>query len=168
MDLSGGATVHLLGGASAVAAALYVGPRKGRYDKGTKPLPLGSAPTAFIGFMLLWFVWLPFNSSSSFAVTGNSWKFAARGAVDTALASFAGGLMGFMFSLIRTKGKIIDPLDFMNGVLGSLVSITAGCFLYVPWSSLIVGGIGALITLLSIRLVSIQTWIHSLKSLFKY
>lgn len=96
VDLTGGATVHLFGGAAAIGAVLFVGPRANRYGNGKEAPQMGNTAMAFAGFMILWFCWLPFNASSSFAVTGSSWKWAARGAVVTSLASFAGGLTAVM------------------------------------------------------------------------
>lgn len=51
------------------------------------------------------------------------------------------------------KGKI-EPIDFINGTLGSLVATTGGCFLFQTWSAYIIGGVGALLTLLAVPLVS--------------
>ncbi|KAF5301112.1 hypothetical protein FQR65_LT08942 [Abscondita terminalis] len=56
----------------------------------------------------------------------------------TMMSSFGGGCVSLAYSLIRLKGKI-EVIDIINGVLGSLVSITAGCFLYEAWASLIIG-----------------------------
>lgn len=96
IDISGNATVHLLGGASAVTAAYFVGPRIGRYEKGTKSLAPGDPARALHGLMVLWFTWLALNVSSTFAVTGDNWKFAARGATVTILASFGGGFVSLL------------------------------------------------------------------------
>lgn len=47
----------------------------------------------------------------------------------TMMASFGGGTLSILYSLSRLKGKL-DAMDVINGILGSLVSVTAGCFLY--------------------------------------
>lgn len=64
-----------------------------------------------------------------FQLSGDKWQFAARAAVMTMLSSFGGGLFSITYSFIRLKGKI-DVIDVINGVLGALVAITAGCFCY--------------------------------------
>ena len=58
-----------------------------------------------------------------FGVSGDKWKFSARAAVCTINASFGGGIVGLIYSFVRTKGKF-DILDLISGVLGSLVSVT--------------------------------------------
>lgn len=47
--------------------------------------------------------------------------------------------------MIKNEGRV-DIIDLINGILGSLVSITAGCFLYRAWEALLIGAIGALLT----------------------
>ena len=64
-----------------------------------------------------------FQFPSVFGVSGHKWKFSARAAVSTINASFGGGIVGLIYSFIRTKGKF-DILDLISGVLGSLVSVT--------------------------------------------
>ena len=66
--------------------------------------------------------WLAFNSGSTYGVSGQRWKYAARAAVSTMLASMGGGLVGLIFSLANPKG--IDILSQINGILGALVAIT--------------------------------------------
>lgn len=117
--------------------------------------------------------WLAFNSGSTGGVTGERWKYAARAAVSTMIASMGGGLIGLGFSLTNPNG--IDILSQINGILGALVAITGtyifnliniyvtrktfylpfvfhnvnklgGCFLYKAWEAMIVGMIGAFIT----------------------
>lgn len=62
-------------------------------------------------------------------MTGEKWHYAAKAAVMTMMSSFGGGTVSIFYTMIRLKGKI-DAIDIINGILGSLVSITAGCFLY--------------------------------------
>lgn len=60
----------------------------------------------------------------------------------TMLASFGGGMFSTMYSLLKNDGRV-DILDLINGILGSLVSVTAGCFLYHAWEAILVGTIGS-------------------------
>lgn len=64
------ASVYLfLGGSAALASAIMLGPRLGRYDKGIDPLPLGNPVNAVMGLFVLWWGWLAFNSGSTYGVT---------------------------------------------------------------------------------------------------
>lgn len=79
-------------------------------------------------------------------VSGSKWIYSARAAVMTMLASFGGGMLSTMYSLFKNDGRV-DILDLINGILGSLVSVTAGCFLYHAWEAILVGLIGSAIVL---------------------
>ncbi|XP_071567758.1 putative ammonium transporter 2 [Temnothorax nylanderi] len=144
VDIAGSGPVHLVGGVSALACAIMLGPRIGRYDNGIDPLPLGCPVNAIMGLFVLWWGWLAFNSGSTYGVTGAQWQYAARAAVATMIASMGGGLVGLGFSLTNPNG--IDILSQINGVLGALVAVTGGCFLYQGWEAMIVGMVGGFIT----------------------
>lgn len=68
VDIAGSGAVHLIGGSSAMASALMLGPRLGRYDNGIKSLPLGNPVNAVMGLFVLWWGWLAFNSGSTYGV----------------------------------------------------------------------------------------------------
>ncbi|XP_029039067.2 putative ammonium transporter 3 isoform X5 [Osmia bicornis bicornis] len=144
VDIAGSGAVHLVGGISALACAIMLGPRLGRYDKGIDPLPLGCPVNAIMGLFVLWWGWLAFNSGSTYGISGQRWQYAARAAISTMLASMGGGLIGLGFSLYNPNG--IDILSQINGILGALVAVTGGCFLYRAWEAIFVGMIGAFIT----------------------
>ncbi|XP_034192017.2 ammonium transporter [Osmia lignaria lignaria] len=144
VDIAGSGAVHLVGGISALACAIMLGPRLGRYDKGIDPLPLGCPVNAIMGLFVLWWGWLAFNSGSTYGVSGQRWQYAARAAISTMLASMGGGLIGLGFSLYNPNG--IDILSQINGILGALVAVTGGCFLYRAWEAIFIGMIGAFIT----------------------
>ena len=145
VDIAGSGPVHLVGGSSAFASAFMLGPRLGRYLKGMESLPLGNPINCCMGLFVLWWGWLAFNSGSTYGISGSKWEFAAKAAVNTMLSSFSGGLFGLIYSLAFQNGNI-DILHLINGVLGSLVSITAGCYLYTAWESLIIGFVGSFLT----------------------
>jgi ammonium transporter, Amt family len=124
VDIAGSGPVHLLGGASAFAGAIMLGPRINRYSKTkNQPPPMGNPINACVGLFFLWWGWLAFNSGSTYGITGQKWEYAARAAIMTMLASFGGGCYSLAHSLIRCKGKL-DPSDLINGILASLVAIT--------------------------------------------
>nr|CAD7402710.1 unnamed protein product [Timema cristinae] len=144
VDIAGSGPVHLIGGFSSLVSAAMLGPRLGRYSNGLDPLPPGTPVNAVMGLFVLWWGWLGFNSGSTYGVSGAKWEYAARAAVMTMMASFGGGCMGLIYSMWRLGGRL-DIMDLINGILGSLVAITAGCFLYRAWESLLIGAVGSAI-----------------------
>lgn len=82
-----------------------------------------------MGLFVLWWGWLAFNSGSTYGLSGDKWQYAARAAVATMMSTFGGGTASIIFTMVKLGGRL-DALDVINGILGSLVSITAGCFLY--------------------------------------
>ncbi|KAL5008844.1 hypothetical protein ScPMuIL_014425 [Solemya velum] len=102
--------------------------------------------------LILW-GWLGFNCGSTFGISGIKWILAARSAVSSITASIAGGIMGFLLSYI-VNNRRFDIGYMINGVLGSLVGITALCAMAQPWESIIIGAIGSLIVNGSIELLN--------------
>lgn len=152
VDIAGSGAVHLLGGSAALASALMLGPRLGRYDNGRGPLPLGNPVNAVMGLFVLWWGWLAFNSGSTYGLSGAKWQYAAQAAVMTMMSSFGGGTTSILFSMVKLGGRI-DALDIINGILGSLVAVTGGCFLYSGWEALLIGAIGAILVCGSMPLI---------------
>lgn len=151
VDIAGSGPVHLVGGAAAFASAAILGPRMGRYKEGIDPLPLGNPVNACMGLFVLWWGWLAFNSGSTYGVSGAKWQYAARAAVMTMMGSFGGGMFSLIFSMFKNDGRM-DIVDLINGILGSLVSVTAGCFLYNAWEAIVIGMIGSFVTCISMPL----------------
>lgn len=77
-------------------------------------------------------------------MSGAKWIYSARAAVMTMMGSFGGGSWAVMYSLFKNDGRV-DILDIINGILASLVSVTAGCFLYHAWEALLIGMIGSIL-----------------------
>lgn len=144
VDIAGSGPVDLIGGASAFAAAIMLGPRLGRYLNGVEPLPLGNPVNTCMGLFVLWTGWLAFNAGSSAGLSSGKWMYAARGAVMTMIATFGGGMYSLAHTMIKHRGTV-DIMDVINGILGSLAGITAGCFLYHAWESLLIGAIAAML-----------------------
>ncbi|XP_066968319.1 putative ammonium transporter 3 [Macrobrachium rosenbergii] len=147
IDIAGSCGVHVCGGASALIASRLVGPRLGRYDNGEEPLPMGCPTNAILGMFMLWWGWLGFNCGSTFGISNDKWKYAARTAVTTLQSSIGGGLAGM--SLSWYKNHRLEIGDVVNSVLGALVSVTAGCALYTTWEALFVGIVGGMIAVLA-------------------
>ncbi|CAB4062675.1 amt [Lepeophtheirus salmonis] len=144
VDIAGGGGVHLVGGTSAFVAAKMMGPRLGRWDINGDP-PMGSPANAAIGLFMLWWGWLAFNAGSTFGVSGKKWILAAKATVTTFVASCAGCIFSVGYSLYTTNGKI-DVLMIINGILGALVSITAGCAIVTTFESIFIGIVGSFLS----------------------
>lgn len=137
-DFAGSAAVHAMGGFAALAAAIVLGPRIGKYNKdgSANSIPGHNLPLAAVGAFILWFGWFGFNPGSSLGAVGN-WELIGSVVVNTFLASAAGGISTMIYTHFR-YGKI-DITMVINGVLAGLVSITAGCNVVSPSSAIIIG-----------------------------
>ncbi len=143
-DFAGSAAVHAMGGFSALAAAMVLGPRIGKYSKeGTSnTIPGHNLPLASIGAFILWFGWFGFNPGSSLGAVGN-WELIGSVVVNTFLASAAGGIATMLYTYY-SYGKI-DITMVINGILAGLVSITAGCNVVGPMSAILIGFIAGIL-----------------------
>lgn len=140
-DFAGATVVHGIGGASALAGIIIVGPRVGRFDKDGNPvyLPGHNLPLVCFGTLILWVGWFGFNAGS--LVEGSS--SIGRICVNTAMAGSAGCIasMAFFWSLRGVPNVLIT----LNGILGGLVAITACCNVISPFSAIFIGGIAGII-----------------------
>jgi len=124
-DFAGSGIVHATGGIGALVGAIIVGPRKGRFDGGTDFEP-HSLPLIVLGTFILWFGWYGFNCGSTLGLSSTSaGQLAAIVAMNTTLSAAAGGLTALVLKLVHLK--LYDVGMMCNGILGGLVSITAGC-----------------------------------------
>ncbi|PYQ14862.1 MAG: ammonium transporter [Acidobacteria bacterium] len=135
VDFAGSSVVHMVGGVAALAGAMVLGPRIGKYTKDGKPvaMPGHHIPMALLGTFILAFGWFGFNPGSTLA--GGDLRIAVV-AVNTMLAS-AGGALAAMIYMMARYGKP-DPSMMANGMLAGLVAITAPCaFVTAPVAVLI-------------------------------
>ena len=137
-DFAGSAAVHAMGGFAALAAALVLGPRLGKYneDGSSNTIPGHNLPLAAVGAFILWFGWFGFNPGSSLGAVGN-WELIGSVVVNTFLASAAGGIATMVYTYFNYKK--IDITMVINGILAGLVSITAGCNVVGPGSAIVIG-----------------------------
>ncbi len=137
-DFAGSAAVHAMGGFSALAAAIVLGPRLGKYSRDGKvnTIPGHNLPLAAIGGFVLWFGWFGFNPGSTLGAVGN-WELIGSVVLNTFLASAAGGASTMIYTYFA-HGKI-DITMVINGILAGLVAITAGCNVVGPVSAIIIG-----------------------------
>ncbi len=122
-DFAGSTLVHTVGGAGALAGAMILGPRIGKYgrDGSVHPIPGHSMPLATIGVFLLWFGWFGFNGGSELSANAGGVSYVL---VTTTLAACGGGLACAVISWIF--GGKPDLSMALNGILAGLVGITAG------------------------------------------
>ena len=137
-DFAGSAAVHAMGGFAALAAAIVLGPRLGKYneDGSSNTIPGHNLPLAAVGAFILWFGWFGFNPGSSLGAVGN-WELIGSVVVNTFLASAAGGIATMVYTYITYKQ--IDITMVINGILAGLVSITAGCNSVGPGAAILIG-----------------------------
>ena len=152
-DFAGSAAVHAMGGFAALAAAIVLGPRIGKYneDGSSNAIPGHNIPLAAVGAFILWFGWFGFNPGSTLAAVGN-WEMIGSVATNTFLASAAGGIATMTYTQFRYG--TIDITMVINGVLAGLVGITAGCNVVSPTSAILIGLIAGV--LVDIAVVTID------------
>ena len=147
MDFAGSTVVHSIGGWAALAGAIVLGPRLGRYsaDGKVNPIPGHSMPMAALGVFILWLGWFGFNPGSTTSVGGGE---LARVAVTTNLAAAAGAVVAMVVSWAKF-GKP-DVSFALNGALAGLVAITAPCYNVGPGSALAIGAVGGALVVFSV------------------
>ena len=136
VDFAGSSVVHMVGGVTALAGAMVLGPRIGKYNKdGTaNPIPGHNIPMGLLGCFILAFGWFGFNPGSTLA--GTDLRIAVV-AVNTMLASASGALAAMAYMWIRF-GKP-DPSMIANGFLAGLVAITAPCAFVSSFWAFVIG-----------------------------
>ena len=146
IDFAGSTVVHSVGGWSALAGALVLGPRIGKYfGKTIKPIKGHSLTLAALGVFLLWFGWYGFNPGSTLA--GTNWSIALI-AVTTTLGGAAGAIGGLITSWIKYKKPDVGLT--LGATVGGLVAITAGTANVSPFSSIIIGAVGGILYVYSV------------------
>jgi len=146
IDFAGSTVVHSVGGWAALAGAIVLGPRLGKYtrDGNVKPILGHNIPLAAIGVFILWLGWFGFNPGSTTAASTDI----AMIFVNTNLSAAAGAIMAMVVSWIKF-GKPEVGMS-LNGALAGLVAITAGCANVTPTSSIVVGAIAGVMVVFSV------------------
>jgi ammonium transporter, Amt family len=153
-DFAGSTIVHSVGGWAALAGAIVLGARKGRFTPDGKavPMPGSSLPLATLGTFILWFGWFGFNGASQLAlgsvVDADS---VARIFMNTNLAA-AGGVIAAMITSLVMYQKI-DLSLVLNGAIGGLVSITAEPLTPLPLAAILIGAVGGVLVVLTVPLL---------------
>jgi len=126
IDFAGSTVVHSVGGWVALAAVIVIGSRTGRFESGERKIQGSNLTFSVLGVILLWFGWFGFNAGSTLAVSDNIPLIV----VNTCLAAVFGGLSAIVVQY--RFSHTVDVLFAINGVLGGLVAVTAGCHLISP------------------------------------
>lgn len=149
IDFAGSTIVHSVGGWVALAGAIVIGPRIGKYtaDGIARAIPGHNIPMAGLGVFILWFAWFGFNCGSTTTPDGTLGFIAA----NTCLSACAGGLTA-MLSMWLKFGRP-DPSMTFNGVLAGLVGITAGCAEVSPGGAIIIGLLCGVLVVFSVLFI---------------
>ena len=148
-DFAGSTLVHSTGGAAALAGAILLGPRLGRFTKKGEPAPLkpfaaSSIPLVTIGVFILWLGWFGFNGGSQLAMgTFDDAVAVSKIFINTNLAA-CGGVMAAAIVTRLAAGKT-DVVQMLNGAIGGLVSITAEPLMPSPIAAILIGAVGGVI-----------------------
>ena len=156
-DFAGSTLVHSTGGAAALAGAMIIGPRLGRFTKTGAPAPIkpfaaSSIPLVTLGVFVLWLGWFGFNGGSQLAM----------GTADDAIAvstifinTFLAGAGGVIAAATVTRlgfGKT-DVVQMLNGCIGGLVAITAEPLMPSPLAAILIGAVGGIIVVYGTKLL---------------
>ena len=153
-DFAGSTVVHLCGGALALAGAIVLGPRIGKYDKNGKSraIPGHNLALCALGVFCLWVGWFGFNPCSTVAATGYANAVAMSHIfVTTNMAAATGGISAMLYTWIVDGKPSLSML--CNGVLAGLVGITAGCDCVDIWASAVIGIITSTIMCMSVSFI---------------
>jgi len=165
IDFAGSGVVHMTGGATALIAAIILGPRIGRfYDEDgnvldtPKDFPPHSVSLQVLGTFILWFGWYGFNPGSTLMISASGYgDVAALCAVTTTLSAAAGSVSALftdtILGLLFTGEAEYDVTMAMNGCLGGLVGITANCSVVEPYMAVVIGVISGMVYVGSSKLL---------------
>jgi Amt family ammonium transporter len=147
VDFAGSGVVHATGGWAALALAMALGPRIGKFNKdgSANAIPGHNIPYVVIGTLVLVFGWMGFNPGSTLGATDLRIGLVA---VNTLLAA----CVGFVMAMIITNAKYGKPDISMscNGMLAGLVAITAPCAFVAPWAAVVIGGVAGVLVVYSV------------------
>jgi Amt family ammonium transporter len=150
VDFAGSSVVHMVGGVTALAGAMVLGPRIGKFNKDGTPnaIPGHHLPMAILGTLILAFGWFGFNPGSTLA--GTDLRIGVI-ATNTMLASASGAIIAVLYMWFRF-GKP-DPSMACNGLLAGLVAITAPCAFVNSVSAFLIGAVAGLVVCWSVFFV---------------
>ncbi len=152
-DFAGSTLVHAAGGFAALAGALVLGPRLGKYKDGrVNPMPGSNLALATLGTFILWLGWFGFNGASQLALgTEADANAVAVIFANTNMAAAAGAVTAMILSQLLYKK--VDLTMLLNGALAGLVSITAGPLDPTLFGAVWIGAVGGVIVIFAIPML---------------
>ena len=153
-DFAGSLVVHACGGFAALAGAIVLGPRIGRFTKDGKSraMPGHNLPIAALGVFILLVGWFGFNPGSQLAIVGKGNTDAVMLiAVNTLLAAGAGGFLAMLTTWVLHKKP--DLTMAANGILAGLVGVTANCDGVTNVEAIIIGAVAGVLVCLGVKLL---------------
>ena len=153
-DFAGSTIVHSTGGWAALAGAMVVGARQGKYreDGSVKFTPPSNVPVVTLGVFILWMGWFAFNGGSQLALSGVVDAVAISNIlVNTNLAACGGFIAAIALS--RPIFGRVDLMASLNGAIAGLVSITAGPEFVAHYWAIIIGAVGGVVCSLGMKML---------------
>ena len=152
-DFAGSTVVHSVGGWAALAGAIVLGPRLGKYKDGkTIPMPGSNLALATLGTFILWLGWFGFNGGSQLAAgTVGDITDVGRIFANTNMAAASGAVVALILTQVLYKKP--DLTMVLNGALAGLVSITAEPLAPSLFGSLLIGGVGGVIVVFTVPML---------------
>ncbi len=152
-DFAGSTVVHSVGGWAALAGAIILGPRIGKYKDGkVHPMPGSNLALATLGTFILWLGWFGFNGGSQLAMgTVGDVSDVSRIFANTNMAAAAGAVAALILTQVLYKKP--DLTMVLNGALAGLVSITAEPLAPTLFGSLWIGAVGGIIVVFAVPML---------------
>jgi Amt family ammonium transporter len=153
-DFAGSTLVHSVGGWAALAGAIVLGARKGKYDAEgrVRPMPGSNLTLATIGTFILWLGWFGFNGGSQLAMGSAADVVAIANIFANTNMAAAGGVVAAMI-MTQILYKKVDLTMALNGAIAGLVSITAGPDTPSIGQAILIGGVGGVLVVLAVPLL---------------
>jgi len=153
-DFAGSTLVHSVGGWAALAGAIVLGARKGKFgaDGRVHPMPGSNLPLATLGTFVLWLGWFGFNGGSQLAMGSAADVIAIANIFANTNMAAAGGVVAAMLATQLIYRKV-DLTMALNGAIAGLVSITAGPDTPTIGQSILIGGVGGVLVVFAVPLL---------------
>ncbi len=153
-DFAGSTIVHSTGGWAALAGAIVVGARKGKFrsDGAVRSTPPSNVPAVTLGVFILWLGWFGFNGGSQLALGGAADAVALSNILANTNLAAAAGVMAAI-ALSRPLLGRVDLLASLNGAIAGLVSITAAPDIVDHYWAVVIGGVGGAIVVAGLKVL---------------
>ena len=155
-DFAGSTIVHSTGGWAALAGALIVGPRLGKFrsDGSVKSTPPSNVPAVTLGVFILWLGWFGFNGGSQLALGSAADAVGMSNVMANTNLAAGAGVMAAV-SVARLILGRVDLLAVLNGAIGGLVSITAGPDFVDHYWAIVIGAIGGVVCVAGMKVLEL-------------